>query len=66
MKSKKGIYLSQRKYVLNLLFETGKLGAKPSGTPMMSNQSLVKEGKLCKDRERYKRLVGKLSYLTMT
>ena len=34
MRSKKGIYLSQRKYVLDLLSETGKLGAKPSGTLM--------------------------------
>lgn len=66
MRSKKGIYLSQRKYVLDLLSETGKLGAKPSGTPMMPNQQLVKEGELCKDPERYRRLVGKLNYLTVT
>ena len=66
MRSKKGIYLSQRKYVLDLLSETGKLGAKPSGTPMMPNQQLVKEGELCKDPERYRRLVRKLNYLTVT
>ena len=28
MMSKRGIFLSQRKYVLDLLFETGKFGAK--------------------------------------
>ncbi|KAE8649699.1 hypothetical protein Csa_012460 [Cucumis sativus] len=44
----------------------GKLGAKPSGTPMMSNQQLVKGGELCKDPDRYRRLVGKLNYLTVT
>ncbi|KAL4021295.1 hypothetical protein IC575_020089 [Cucumis melo] len=66
MRSKKCIYLSQRKYVLDMLSETEKLGAKPSGTLMMPNQQLVKEGKLCKDPERYRRLVGKLNYLTMT
>ncbi|KAL4027680.1 hypothetical protein IC575_010857 [Cucumis melo] len=49
-----------------LLSETRKLGAKPSGTPMMPNHQLVKEKKLCKDPERYKRLVGKLNYLTVT
>ncbi|KAL4018605.1 hypothetical protein IC575_022205 [Cucumis melo] len=38
MRSKKCIYLSQRKYVLDLLSERGKLGAKLSGTLMMSNQ----------------------------
>ena len=57
--------MSQRKYVFDLLSETGKLGAKPSGTPMMPNQQLVK-GDLCKDPERYKRLVGKLNFLRMT
>ncbi|KAA0042017.1 Cysteine-rich RLK (RECEPTOR-like protein kinase) 8 [Cucumis melo var. makuwa] len=44
----------------------GKVGAKPSGTLMMPNQQLVKEGELCKDPERYRRLVGKLNYLTVT
>ena len=34
MRSKKGIYLSQQKYVLDLLYETGKLEAKPSSTPI--------------------------------
>ncbi|KAL0545945.1 hypothetical protein IC582_015849 [Cucumis melo] len=33
---------------------------------MMPNQQLVKEEKLCKDHERYRRLVGKLNYLTVT
>ena len=34
MRSKHGIFLSQRKYVLDLLSETGKLGAKPCNSPM--------------------------------
>ena len=66
MRSKKGIYFSQRKYVFDLLSKTGKLWAKPSGTPMMPNQQLFKEGELCKDPERYRRLVGKLNYLMVT
>ena len=65
MRSKKGIYLSQRKYVLDLLSETEKLGVKPRGTQMMPNQ-LVKGGELCKDPDRYRRLVGKLNYLTVS
>ena len=35
MRSKQRILLSQRKYVLDLLSETGKLGAKPSSNPIL-------------------------------
>ena len=40
MKSKKGILLTKRKYVLDLLKETGKLGAAPSSFPMIPNPFL--------------------------
>ena len=66
MRSKQLILLSQRKYVLNMSFETGKLGAKPCSTSMAPNVQLTKEGELFEDPERYKRLVGKLNYLTVT
>ena len=33
-RSKEGINLCQRKYVLDLLSETGMLGARPADTPM--------------------------------
>ncbi|XP_038880011.1 uncharacterized mitochondrial protein AtMg00810-like [Benincasa hispida] len=66
IRSKKGILLSQRKYILDLLTETGKLGVKPCSTPMMLNLQLTKDGELLKDHERYRRLVGKLNYLTLT
>ena len=58
--------LSQRKYVLDMLSETGKLGAKPCSTPMAPNVQLTKEGELFEDPKRYRRLVGKLNYLTVT
>ena len=35
MRIKYGIFLSQRKYVLNLLSETRKLGVKPCSSPMV-------------------------------
>jgi Reverse transcriptase (RNA-dependent DNA polymerase) len=38
--SSKGLFLSQRKYVLDLLKETGKVGAKPASTPMETNIKL--------------------------
>ena len=66
MRSKHGIFLSQRKYVLDLLSETGKLGAMPSSSPMAPGVHLTREGELFEDLERYTRLVGKLNYLTVT
>ena len=47
MRSKQKILLSQWKYVLDMLFETGKLGAKPCSTPMaLMFNSLRKENYL--------------------
>ena len=66
MRSKHGIFLSQRKYVLNLLSKTGKLGVKSCSSPMVSGVHLTREGETFVDPERYKRLVGKLNYLTIT
>ena len=66
MRSKQRILLSQRKYVLDMFSETGKLGAKPCSTPMALNVQLTKEGEPFEDPERYRRLVGKLNYLIVT
>ena len=66
MRSKHGIFLSQRKYLLDLLFETGKLGVKPCSSPMVLGVHLTKEDETFEDPGRYRRLVGKLNYLTVT
>ena len=66
MQSKHGIFLSQRKYVLDLLSETRMLGVKPCSSLMVSGVHLTREGKTFEDPERYRRLVGKLNYLTVT
>lgn len=67
VRSKKGIFLSQRKYVLDLFTETRKLGVKPCSAPMITNpQLIVDEGELFANPEMYRRLVGKLNYLTVT
>ena len=66
MRSKHEIFLSQRKYVLDLLSETEKLGAKPCSSPMAPGVHLTKEGELFEDLERYRRLVRKLNYFTVT
>ncbi|KAL9860290.1 putative RNA-directed DNA polymerase [Arabidopsis thaliana] len=62
-----GISICQRKYVLDLLDETGLLGCKPSSIPMDPSQKLnLETGDLLTDVEMYRRLVGKLMYLTFT
>ena len=66
MRSKRGIFLSQRKYVLDLLSEIGKLAAKPCQSPMAQCLHLTREGELFEDPKRYRRLVEKLNYLTVT
>ena len=52
--------------MLDLLSKTGKLGVKPGSSPMAQNLHLTREGKLFGDTDRYKRLVGKMNYLTVT
>ena len=68
MRSKQGTFLSQMKYVLDLLSETGKLGVKSCSSPMAQSLHLTRdrEGKLFEDPERYRRLIRKLNYLTVT
>ena len=44
VQSKHGIFLSQRKYMFDLLFETGKLGVKPCSSPIVSDVHLTREG----------------------
>ncbi|KZV37836.1 hypothetical protein F511_10866 [Dorcoceras hygrometricum] len=66
-RSRKGIYESQRKYVLDLLKETGMSGCRPSDIPMDPNQKLNSATKGASvEKERYQRLVGKLMYLSHT
>ena len=67
LRSNKGIFISQTKYVLDLLAETGMLDCKPVETPMMMNHGLqmIEGGKLV-DRMQYQRMVGKLIYLAHT
>jgi len=66
-RSKKGIVVSQQKYILDLLKETGMMGCRPANTPIDPNQKLQSEGKGdLVDTTRYQRLVGRLIYLSHT
>ena len=66
-RSRKGISVSQRKYVLDLLKETGMMDCKPAETPMDSTCKLgtIKDSAPV-DKGMYQRLVGKLIYLSHT
>ncbi|KAG6521936.1 hypothetical protein ZIOFF_019070 [Zingiber officinale] len=68
-RSKEGIYVCQRKYVLDLLKETGKLGSRLASTPIEVNHDLTSssgEDLTSLEKGTYQRLVGKLLYLSMT
>ena len=52
--------------MLDLLSKTGKLATKPCQSTMAQSLYLTREGELFEDLERYKRLVGKSNYLTVT
>jgi len=65
--SNHGIVISQRKYALDLLEETGLLNSKSVETPMDPNVKLLpSQGESLSDPEKYRRLVRKLNYLTVT
>lgn len=66
-RSKQGIFLSQRKYILDLLSKVGLLECKPADTPIIQNHKLGEyPNQVPTDKGRYQRLVGKLIYLSHT
>ena len=62
-----GIYLCQRKYILDLLTETGMLDCTPIDTPIEQNHRLAEyPDQVPTDKTRYQRIVGRLIYLSHT
>ncbi|XP_026429105.1 uncharacterized protein LOC113325087 [Papaver somniferum] len=54
-----GLFLSQRKYTLDILSETGLLGAKPAASPIDQHHRLaLDDGPLYSDSSQYRRLIG--------
>uniref|UniRef100_A0A803KSV8 Reverse transcriptase Ty1/copia-type domain-containing protein n=1 Tax=Chenopodium quinoa TaxID=63459 RepID=A0A803KSV8_CHEQI len=67
LRSKQGIFIHQRKYILDLLAETGMLECKPAEAPIMANHGLqILEGANLANKEQYQKLVGKVIYLAHT
>ncbi|XP_031263964.1 uncharacterized protein LOC116122206, partial [Pistacia vera] len=66
-RSKKRIFISQRKYVLDLLGETGSLGCQATETSIESNLKMqhAKPEEVI-DKGKFQWLVGKLNYLCHT
>jgi len=66
-RSSKGIYLCQRKYALDLLHEAGMLASAPVSTPMnFSKRITTTDETPLANPTPYRRLVGRLIYLTNT
>jgi len=64
---KKGIFISQRKYVIDLLKEIGMINCKTTGVPIEQNHRIGSdEGSPTINKGQYQRLVGKLIYLVHT
>lgn len=66
-RSKSGITMCQRKYILDLLSETGMLDCRPADTPIETNHGLsILPNQVPDNKERYQKVVGKLIYLSHT
>ncbi|GJT61010.1 uncharacterized mitochondrial protein-like protein [Tanacetum coccineum] len=71
LESNDNLYLTQRKYCLEVLAEFSVLACRPCGTPIETKESISKPKKVfvdspLSDINNYQKLVGKLIYLTHT
>ena len=66
-RNESGIYLCQRKYALDIISETGLMEAKPANFPLEENNKLaLSDSPLLPDPKPYRRLLGRLIYLSVT
>lgn len=66
-RAKQGNTLTQRHYALHLLEDTGFLACKPTSIPMYPKTRLNNsDGDLLTDVSQYRRLIGRLLYLTLS
>ena len=66
-RSSTGIYVNQRKYTLDIIADTGLTNARSSCIPMEQHHTLQSdESDILSDGSAYRRLIGRLIYLTIT
>lgn len=62
-----GLFLSQRKYIADLLNRTHMTEAKPAPTPLATSPTLtLQSGTPLSDPTEYRTIVGSLQYLSLT
>jgi len=62
-----GIFLSQRKYIIDLLHKSDMTDTKPTSTPFSATDKLLKDsGDLLPSPTEYRALLGSLQYLSLT
>jgi len=67
VRNSQGIFLSQEKYIHDVIRKFHMHTAKPIRTPSLSRTSFtLTDGELLTDPTEYKSMVGALQYLTMT
>lgn len=67
VRSTDGIFMNQRKYIMDIITDTGILHAKSVKIPLPSRLDLQEEkGKLLEDLSIFRRLIGRLLYLSFT
>ena len=66
-KSNSGIFLNQRKYILDILVDARLTAAKPAKFPLPRGLKLSTEnGQMLSNPESYRRIIGRLLYLNFT
>jgi len=60
------LFLSQQRYLINLLSSCNFTNLKPSSTPMSAQQDLVSADSPISEQSEYRRVIGSLQYLTLT
>lgn len=67
VRSEKGLYVNQHKYVLDLIDDAWLMISKPALTPLQKGVNFSKdEGELLEDPHMYRRLIRRLLYLGFT